>query len=246
MAGADQRGVAEGGGTLTDLLISIAIFNRSFIVPMRARGATMAKPPAPKSGVTKVRFVMLEAEGPEGDLSQIFSAIQNAVKPTATVVQQRIISSSAPPAMLPESGVDMEASDDFVDRSADDSVETPTTSSKPAKDQKPRSYPKPQVLDADLSAGVPWEDYANARKPDNDKDRFLVAAAWWTEHGGEEAIGISHVYTLYKKMRWPSAIADFAWPLRSLKKDGLLKSGGRGLYIINHIGLGRVEEMERG
>lgn len=42
---------------------------------------------------------MLDAEIPDGDLSQITAAIQNALKPTTTFVQQRLPSISAQPAI---------------------------------------------------------------------------------------------------------------------------------------------------
>lgn len=52
----------------------------------------MAKQPVQRGGTTKVRFLMLEAEGAESDLTQIYSAIQSAVKPSTTVIQQRLVS----------------------------------------------------------------------------------------------------------------------------------------------------------
>lgn len=41
----------------------------------------MVKKPKHGNGTSRVRFIMLEAELPDGDLSQITSAIQNALKP---------------------------------------------------------------------------------------------------------------------------------------------------------------------
>ena len=63
-------------------------------------GLRMAKQPASKSGITKVRFMMVEAEGSDADLSQIFAAIQSAVKPTTTIIQQRLPSSHVSQAAL--------------------------------------------------------------------------------------------------------------------------------------------------
>ena len=59
----------------------------------------MAKQGPIKTGTAKIRFIMLDAEIPEGDLSQITIAIQNALKPT-TIVQQRMPSQIASPAVL--------------------------------------------------------------------------------------------------------------------------------------------------
>jgi hypothetical protein len=48
----------------------------------------MAKSAGKSGGTSRIRFVMLDAEIPDGDLSQITQAIHNALKP-ATIVQQR-------------------------------------------------------------------------------------------------------------------------------------------------------------
>jgi len=202
----------------------------------------MAKQPVSKGGSTKVRFIMLEAEGAEGDIAQIAAAIQSALKPSQAVIQQRIAPAARPVASISDQS---EASDPAEYDDADNEDEIVSASPRSVKDAKPRKYPSPKVLDVDLTAPLSFEEYANARNADNEKDRFLIVAAWFKEHRNETAIGINHVFTCYKKMRWPSGIADFAWPLRSLKKDGLMNTGGRGLYTINHIGSGRADELEK-
>lgn len=203
----------------------------------------MAKQPVSKGGTTKVRFVFLEAEGAEGDIAQIAAAIQTALGPKQTVIQQRLAPSPRASAALTD-GTDPNGElVDFDDNDDDDESAGTAPAPRVVRDAKPRKYPTPQVLDIDLTSPMSFEEYANKKKPENEKDRFLVAATWFKEHRNEPAIGMSHVYTCYKKMRWPSAIADFSWPFRSLKKEGLMGSGGRGLYAINHIGTGRADEM---
>ena len=77
----------------------------------------MAKQTIAKGGTTKVRFIMLEAEGAEGDLAQIASAIQSALKPNTTVIQQRVISNAMPTPALPDAADEVEqfAEDDEAD-----------------------------------------------------------------------------------------------------------------------------------
>ena len=203
----------------------------------------MAKQTIAKGGTTKVRFIMLEAEGAEGDLAQIASAIQSALKPNTTVIQQRVISNAMPTPALPDAADEVEqfAEDDEAD------VEVAAKPIRTAGAAKPRKYPMPKVLDdVDLNTATAFHEFADQKAPDSDKDRFLVVAAWFHEHRSLNAINMNHVFTCYKKMRWPSGIADFAWPLRNLKKEGLMSSAGRGEYAINHIGLSRVEEMGQG
>jgi len=52
-----------------------------------------------KGGTSRIRFIMLDAELPEGDLSQITSAIQNALQPT-TIIQQRLPNQPVAPALM--------------------------------------------------------------------------------------------------------------------------------------------------
>jgi hypothetical protein len=198
----------------------------------------MAKQTVVKGGTTKVRFIMLEAEGAEGDIAQIASAIQNALKPTTTIIQQRIPAASGVPA-LGNDAEEVELSE-FEQEGEAAEAAAPRTPRAPRKNK----YPVPKVMDdLDLTTAPSLQSFADQKKPEKEVDRFLVIAAWFHDHRNENAISMNHVFTCYKKLRWPSAIADFAWPLRALKKDGLMSSPSRGLYAINHIGLGRIEEM---
>lgn len=199
----------------------------------------MAKQTIAKGGTTKVRFIMLEAEGAEGDLAQIATAIQNALKPTTTVIQQRLPASPSGVPALGNSVDNADAPDLDYEEEVVDAPVVPTP-----RAARKNKYPVPKVMDdLDLTTAPSFQDFADEKKPEKEVDRFLVVAAWFHEHRSEGAIGMNHVFTCYKKMRWSSAIADFAWPLRALKREGLMSSPSRGLYAINHIGLGRVEEM---
>ena len=202
----------------------------------------MAKQPTSKNATARVRFIMLEAEIQEGDLSQITAAIQNALKPTTTIIQQRLSGSSATLA----SGVITDGGeDDVIDLEAE--VEGAQPPSTPTRERKPPRRPTvPKVLELDLNSGVSFESFANEHSPKNDVERNLVVLAWYKEHRPDEAVTANHVYTCYRSMKWPSGIDDFSWPLRSLKKDQLVTNPGRGQYAINHIGLARVEKMGGG
>ncbi len=57
-----------------------------------------------------------------------------------------------------------------------------------------------------------------------------------------DEVGIDHIYTGYRAMNW-QVPDDVAAPLRSMKQKqyGYFNSGKeRGLYAINHIGLGKA------
>jgi hypothetical protein len=202
----------------------------------------MAKQPVSKAGTSRIRFIMLDAEIPEGDLSQITSAIQNALKPT-TIIQQRLPHQPAAPApALINDGAAGELVDEEPSELDEEAAAAPEAP-RPAREPRVRKPTVPKVLDLDLRSGVSLESFANEHPPKSELDRNLVVAAWFKEHRSEDAITASHVYTCYRAMKWPSGIEDFSWPLRALKKEQLMTSPERGQYAINHLGIDRVQKM---
>lgn len=199
----------------------------------------MAKQPTSKNGISRIRFIMLDAEIPEGDLSQITAAIQNALKPT-TIVQQRIV--SAQPAALTEGHRDGEAPDDDVIDLEADEIAPAAKPSRPPKSRKPTT---PDVLEVDLTSDVSLENFAGQHPATSEPERYLVIAAWFKEHRDVAAVTTSHIYTAYRSLKW-SLIEDFGWPLRGLKKDKYMSSPQRGEYVINHLGIDRVNKLGRG
>jgi len=202
----------------------------------------LAKQPPSKSGTSRIRFIMLDAEIPEGDLSQITAAIQNALKPTTTIIQQRL--PAAPSVQLAS---DAAGEDDLeIDFSEIETLEEVSAPSRAKEPKQPRKPTVPKVLELDLTTGTSFESFANAHPPKNDTERNLVVLAWHKEHRPDEPVTANHVYTCYRAVKWPSGIDDFSWPLRALKKEQLVKSTGRGQYEINHLGIARVDSMGSG
>jgi hypothetical protein len=182
---------------------------------------------------------MLEAEIPEGDLSQITSAIQNALKST-TIIQQRLAAQSTAPALI-SNGAEGEA--DAEQSEIDEEAAASPEALRPGREPRVRKPTVPKVLELDLMSGVSLESFANEHPPKTEPERNLVVAAWFKEHRGEDAITVGHVYTCSRAMKWPSGIEDFSWPLRSLKEQQLMSSPGRGQYAINHLGIARVQKL---
>lgn len=198
----------------------------------------MAKQPTSKSGTSRIRFIMLDAEIPEGDLSQITAAIQNALKPTTTVIQQRLSSTN------PTIQNDTDA--EFVEEAVGDEVIDIPPAAKAPRQSKPRKPTTPEVLDVDLTSEPSLESYANDHSPSSEPERYLVIAAWFKEHRDTPSVTTGHIYTGYRSLGWSVAIEDFGWPLRQLKKDKYMSSGARGEYSINHLGIARVNKLGRG
>lgn len=200
----------------------------------------MAKQQNSRGGTTKVRFLMLEAEGNESDLAQIFSAIQSAVKPSTTVIQQRIISSGEERALV----ADNSASEDIAIDEFDDIVSPEPEKPKRNKPKISRRPTTPDVIDFDFDSDVSLADFAGQHPSvDTDVDRYLVIATWFKEYRGVNSITTAHVYTAYRVLSWPASIEDFGAILRYLKGQKLMISSGRGEYAINHLGLAKVKKL---
>lgn len=203
----------------------------------------MAKQSISRGGTSRIRFIMLDAEIPDGDLSQITSAIQNALKPT-TIVHQRINGQATPAALIANGADPAEASDEQVLDLEDEAVgqELPKT----PRSSKPRKPTTPDVLDLDLVSDPPLADFAKVHPSNNEIERNLVVAAWFNEQRDTPTVTVAHIYTAYRSLGWSVGFEDFAWPLRSLKKDKYMSSPNRGEYTINHLGLDRVRKMGAG
>ena len=187
---------------------------------------------------------MLDAEIPEGDLSQITSAIQNALKPTTTIIQQRLPSQAT--TALPNGAAEMEADVDDQETELEDEPPAETAAPRQQREARVRKPTSMKVLDLDLTATPTFDGFAAEHVPKNDTERNLVVLAWFKEHRPDEVVTANHVYTCYRAMKWPSGIDDFAGVLRSLKAQQLVKSVGRGQYEINHLGIARVEKLGTG
>lgn len=191
-------------------------------------------------GTSRIRFIMLDAELPDGDLTQITSAIQNALRPTGT--GQRLVASQTSPA-APANGKAPELEPDVVENDHEESVSDAPDVAPAARNSGPRKYRTPKAVRLDLNGDPSFEDYAASKNPTSDQMRYLVAAAWLKQHRSLEQITMDHVYTCFRVMKWPSGIEDFDAPLRALKRRQLLEKAGKGAYSINHLGLNEVDKM---
>jgi hypothetical protein len=200
----------------------------------------MAKGSISKSvGLSRIRFVMVEAEIADGDIGQITQAIQNALRPAVPAVQR--ISALNGTKVIAHDVPEVE-----TEREADDEVdaETPPVRSKPKGPRKAAATPN--VLEIGLTTDPSLASYAQKTNPKSHAKRFLVVAAWFKEHREIDAISVDHVYTCYRALKWPTNINDFAQPLRDLKSGQFLTSPEKGLYAINHLGIAEVEKLKAG
>ena len=198
----------------------------------------MVKKPIKGNGTSRIRFIMLEAEMPEGDLTQITDAIQNALRP-ASLNAPRVQKASVQ--VIGSDDEAVEEANDVADEADDEVSEVPAKHSP----QRPKKVAKRKVVDIDLDSPNSFADYVAKNSPKSDQDKYLVAVAFLSEHRSElEGASVDHVYTCFRKMGWSTGAKDFGQPLRNLKVQQLVEQGkSKGTYSTNHIGLDRVRKL---
>jgi hypothetical protein len=184
-------------------------------------------------------LVILEAESPDGDLSQV---VQNVLRSQEIAAPTRRAALTAIAQKLPASNDPAEPADAVEVEAAEVAAAEESTQSAP-RANRPRKGKTPTVLPLDMTSEVSFEDFARAKNPASDHKRFLVAAAWFKEHRQLDVITVDHVYTCYRHIKWSYNIADFSQPLRDLKHRQLMDLKAKGQYSINHLGLGEVAKL---
>lgn len=188
------------------------------------------------NGVSRIRFVMLDAELPDGDISQITEAIQNALRPKQADVRLIQLSGSQ----------DIDCALEDVLGTSEESVDEPEPTrlrdTKRTVNSK-RSIKSLNVVDVDTATSPSLESYMASKSPANIKMKHLCVLAWFKEARNIEPVTVEQVYTCFKKLQWSTAAKDFSQPLRDLKADDLVGGNSKDGFTINHIGLDRVEKL---
>jgi hypothetical protein len=164
----------------------------------------MAKSASGKGGSpARIRFVMLEAELPDGDLSQVTQAVQNALRSPdgATAARRLITTMSAKPASSTNGAT--EPVEDVMEAAVEDTVAPEAPRASTPRAGQPRKGKTPMVLELDLTTPMSFENFARAKNPTSAQKRHLVVAAWFKLHRAQDTITVDHVYTCYRSIEWP-------------------------------------------
>src|SRR5207249_867996 len=167
-----------------------------------------------RTGASRVRFVMVEAETADGDLGQIMQAIQNALRGPSPAVQR-----IAPPVVAKT--ITQESQEDQIEPEVEEEGQTDVTPHVPRSSRSRKAAPTPEVLDLDLTTDTSLASFAQQANPKSHLKRYLLIAAWFKEHRGVDVITPAHVYTCYRALKWPLDINDFAQPLRDLNSSSI-------------------------
>lgn len=205
----------------------------------------MAKSSSGKGGgPAKVRFILFEAEVPDGGLSELAQVLQNALRPTHAI-QHR----PAPP-LIPGAGLTGSTGLPLEEAESDEEPTTdvynvPETAPRKPREQRQRRVVSPEVVtDLDLNTDPSWLEFAGQANPSVEIDKFLVVAEWCKRHRGIREISANHVFTCFKRIQWSTNKADFGSTLRACKHRKFMGSGTeRSFYVINHLGSSRVDDL---
>lgn len=204
----------------------------------------MARGASKSSGNSRIRFVMLEAEVEDGDFSQITQAIQNALGPRKIIQTQVLRPDEVSAELLEQANSAAQQTDSAAQLNGCESDNRDSAPVTKGKSSAKRSFPTPEVVDVNWIVTPSIEEFVGDHPPKSMTDRFLVVMAWFKEAAGEGSVTTNQVYTVFRKLKWPTAIKDFSQPLRDLKSQQLVTGGSKQGFSINHLGSARVEEMK--
>jgi hypothetical protein len=199
----------------------------------------MAKGLKPRE-MSRIRFVMVDAEIAEGDIASVTQAIQNALRGPAPIALQRLPS---PSKTSPQDIDGAAVSEPELETEAEEAVVSPEV---PRQRSQRRAAPTPRVIEIDMTTEPTLQSYALRTNPKSNHKRYLTIAAWLHEHRKIDTITADHVYTCYRHVGWPASIPDFAQPLRELKHKQFFTSPETGKYSINHLGLSQAAKNGAG
>lgn len=187
------------------------------------------------TGRSRVRFVMLDAEIEDGDFSEITQAIQNALAPRK-VVHTQLISQS-------DQQSEVVADDDSVDGIFEEEPVSQPENSRRKRPASKRSFPTPEVVEIDWDTDPTIEAFVSTHSPKTTNDKYLVALTWLKVVAKKPSSTVNEVYTVFRKLKWSTAIKDFSQPIRDLKGQQVVIGGAKEGFSVNHLGEARVEEM---
>jgi len=192
-------------------------------MPPKNKGESTTRP-------NRIRFIMLDADISDGNLTELTQAITSALRP-----QQHRLQPPAPLRDSPAVNGNAVAEEPYVEDAEFTEAteeETPAAPSKP----KPQYSPHVPKYLHDLDPQNEFKEYAAKNPQTKHTKRYLLAALWLRDAKQRETMNIDQVYTCYKTAVWPINIKDWDSHFRSLVKRQWMRRTETGEYAINPVG----------
>jgi len=200
----------------------------------------MAKNSSGRSGNSKLRFIMLEADLSEGDLSQVTQAIQNALRPAYPTSTRVIRGLSHAPGPIED-----EDHEDIDLGTEDEQEEFGAARPRPQKNSKPRPAKVPTVLnDIDVKSSPSLHDYISQFDLKTSFEKYLAIAHWFREARETDAVTVDHIYTCFRILSWPTGSSDFEKPLRNMRTNQWVIGGAKEGYTLTLTGADKIEKKK--
>ena len=182
----------------------------------------------------RIRFVMLDADLSDGNLSELTHAITNALRPN---MPARSIELSPAILPMPPSAVPAPTDVEVINETDADS-DTGAAEHEGGTRSTPRKLPLPDYLDdLDMSGdGTSFKDFVTNHPAKTDARRYLVAAYWLKHHAKREAVTADLVFTCYRTAGWPTKLRDWDVNFRAHVKTDKMRRIKAGEYRITPIG----------
>lgn len=188
----------------------------------------------------RVRFVLLEADLSDNNLSELTQAITQALKPAPAPASRYLPPVTRTPPTLNGNGADAEEMEEAVEgeemQVEDQSAEAPPP--KTVRQPRKQKYAVPEFKpDVDITGtSTSFKDFAAQQAPKSNSRRYLVAAIWMRDHGKKPSVNADVMYTCYRTASWPLVESDWDQAFRSLVQNDWMRRVSPGEYAITHVG----------
>jgi hypothetical protein len=181
----------------------------------------------------KIRFVLVEADISDGNLSELTQAITSALRPATTMRQLPRVTA---PALAPVTEAAEESDTPGVEELEDDQPTNGDGSA--AKPARVKKFKPPDYL-PDLLAGekgAAFKEFAREKAPATKSAKYLVSTYWLKEKGDSPTVNANKIYTCFKTAGWSTGFNDWNQTFHNLVHSEHLRKTGNGEFAINPLG----------
>jgi hypothetical protein len=186
----------------------------------------------------KIRFVLVEADISDGNLSELTHAITTALKPAINPAYRQLLARQTQ--VLPEAEDATPAPENETEETQD-TAEAQEAASGNGTEPKParvKKFKPPEYL-PELFAGekgAAFKEFAKEKAPESRNAKCLAATYWLKEKGDSPTVNANKIYTAFKTAGWSTGFNDWNQTFHNLVHSEHLRKTGNGEFAINPLG----------